>query len=97
MAAGSGAACSLLVLQPRRVAAVSLAARVAAERCEAVGEVVGYRIRQEAKAGPRTRISFVTTGVLLRRLIDEPLLRMRCLRLLPASGARSKSLLRSRR
>jgi len=75
VAAGSGAACSLLVLQPRRVAAVSLAARVAAERCEAVGEVVGYRIRQEAKAGPRTRISFVTTGVLLRRLIDEPLLR----------------------
>ena len=44
VAAGSGAACSVLVLQPRRVAAVSLAARVAAERCEAVGEGAGVLV-----------------------------------------------------
>ena len=72
--AGRGGKCTILVLQPRRVAAVSLAARVAAERCEegGVGGVIGYRIRQEARACSRTRICFVTTGVLLRRLIADP-------------------------
>ena len=46
--AGRGGACTVLCLQPRRVAAISLAQRVAAERGEKVGGTVGYKIRLEA-------------------------------------------------
>ena len=59
---------SLLVLQPRRMAARLLARRVAGELGEPLGETAGYRIRFEAVAGPRTRLLYVTEGLLLRRL-----------------------------
>ena len=66
---GRGAACTVLIAQPRRVAAVSLAERVAAERAEAVGGSVGYSIRHEAVSNrASTRLLFCTTGVILRRL-----------------------------
>ena len=69
---GVGAACTVLIAQPRRVAAVALAERVAAERGEAVGETVGYSIRHEAVAhGTTTRLLFCTTGVILRRLQED--------------------------
>ena len=69
MDAGRGAMCTVLIAQPRRVAAISLAERVAAERGEAVGVSVGYSIRHEAVAsGATTRLLFCTTGVILRRL-----------------------------
>ena len=68
--AGHGASTNILVAQPRRVAAVGLAQRVAAERGEAVGDVVGYSVRLDTKASARTRLTFCTTGVLLRRLLD---------------------------
>lgn len=48
VARGAGAQCTVLIAQPRRVAAISLAQRVAAERGEEVGGVVGYSIRHEA-------------------------------------------------
>jgi ATP-dependent helicase HrpB len=63
------------VLEPRRLAARMAAARVADERGEPLGESVGVQVRFETLAGPRTRLRFVTEGVLLRRLADDPTLR----------------------
>jgi len=54
--------------QPRRISALGLADRVSEERCSPVGQEVGYIIRGESKSSPNTKITFVTTGVLLRRL-----------------------------
>ncbi|MGK9066563.1 ATP-dependent helicase HrpB [Stutzerimonas chloritidismutans] len=63
---------SILMLQPRRVAARAAAERMAIELGEKVGETVGYRIRLESRVGPRTRIEVVTEGILSRRLQDDP-------------------------
>ena len=60
------------VLEPRRIAARMAARRVAEERGEALGETVGYQVRFEQVAGPRTRLRFVTEGVLMRRLLSDP-------------------------
>src|SRR5205807_4864404 len=62
----------VLVLEPRRLAARLAARFVAAERGERVGESVGYQIRFEEVAGPRTRLRFLTEGVLTRRLLSDP-------------------------
>ncbi len=69
--AGNG---KVLVLQPRRVAARASAVRVLAERGGTLGEEIGYQVRFESRVSPRTRIAFMTEGVLLRRLLDEPFL-----------------------
>ena len=74
VAAGEGARCGIVVCQPRRVAAVSIARRVAEERGERVGDVVGYRVRGESRTSNRTRLTFCTTGVLLQRLRWDPTL-----------------------
>ena len=71
---GLDAECNLICTQPRRIAAVGVAERVAAERAERCGETVGYSIRMESKKSDRTRLMFCTTGVLLRRLQDDPTL-----------------------
>ena len=64
-----GASANIICTQPRRISALGLADRVSDERCSAVGEEVGYAIRGESKQKPGiTKITFVTTGVLLRRL-----------------------------
>ncbi|MGA2243854.1 MAG: ATP-dependent RNA helicase [Verrucomicrobiota bacterium] len=65
----------VVILQPRRLAARLLAARVAQELGVRLGDEVGYQIRFENCTSARTRIRFVTEGVLLRQLIDDPLLR----------------------
>lgn len=57
----------IVVLEPRRLAAKMAARRVAEEMGESVGETVGYSVRFEESKGPRTRVRFVTEGVLLRR------------------------------
>ncbi|KAI9871701.1 MAG: hypothetical protein M1830_002596, partial [Pleopsidium flavum] len=64
-----GGAVNIICTQPRRISALGLADRVSEERCLPVGDEVGYTIRGESKqkAGI-TKITFVTTGVLLRRL-----------------------------
>ncbi len=62
----------VVVLEPRRIAARLAARRVAWERGEEVGETVGYQIRFEEAVGPRTRLRFVTEGVLTRRLLSDP-------------------------
>lgn len=63
------------VLEPRRLAARMAARRVAEERGEPLGETVGYQVRFEEVAGPRTRLRFLTEGVLTRRLLSDPKLK----------------------
>ncbi len=65
----------VVVLQPRRLAARLLAARVAHELGVKLGEEVGYQIRFENVTSAKTKIRFVTEGVLLRQMIDDPQLR----------------------
>ena len=65
---------TILMLEPRRLAARAAAERLASELGEKVGETVGYRIRLESRVGPRTRIEVVTEGILTRRLQDDPAL-----------------------
>jgi len=65
----------VLVLEPRRIAARMAARRVASEMNERLGETVGYQVRFDEVAGPRTRLRFVTEGVLTRRLISDPYLK----------------------
>jgi len=65
----------VVVLQPRRLAARLLAARVALELGVKLGEEVGYQIRFENVTSAKTKIRFVTEGVLLRQMIDDPQLR----------------------
>ncbi|BDA46331.1 Pre-mRNA-splicing factor ATP-dependent RNA helicase DHX15 [Coccomyxa sp. Obi] len=60
--------------QPRRVAAMSVARRVADEVDVNLGEEVGYSIRFEECSGPRTKIKFMTDGMLLREAMSDPLL-----------------------
>src|SRR5438128_4637144 len=60
------------VLEPRRLATRLAARRVAEERGERLGETVGYQVRFEEVAGPRTRLRFLTEGVLTRRLLSDP-------------------------
>jgi ATP-dependent helicase HrpB len=62
----------VLVLEPRRIAARLAAKRVAWERCEDLGQTIGYQVRFERVAGPRTRLHFLTEGVLTRRLLSDP-------------------------
>lgn len=57
---------SIICTQPRRISTIGLAERISDERCGQCGKEVGYIIRGENKTTPKTRISFVTTGVLLR-------------------------------
>ncbi len=65
---------TILMLEPRRLAARAAAERLASELGEKVGDTVGYRIRLESKVGPKTRIEVVTEGILTRRLQDDPAL-----------------------
>ncbi|KAN0098389.1 ATP-dependent RNA helicase-like protein A [Hyaloscypha variabilis] len=63
-----GESAKIICTQPRRISALGLADRVSEERCSVVGQEVGYIIRGESKTTQNTKITFVTTGVLLRRL-----------------------------
>jgi ATP-dependent helicase HrpB len=69
--AGAG---TVLVLEPRRVAARAAARRMAMEHGTPLGEIFGYHVRFDRKAGSRTQVLVVTPGVLLRRLHDDPFL-----------------------
>jgi ATP-dependent helicase HrpB len=65
---------SLLMLEPRRLAARAAAHRMASTLGEPVGGTVGYRMRLDTKVGPRTRIEVVTEGILARLLQQDPAL-----------------------
>jgi ATP-dependent helicase HrpB len=62
----------VVILQPRRLAARLLAARVAWERQSQLGREVGYQIRFENVTSADTRIRFVTEGLLLRQMVHDP-------------------------
>uniref|UniRef100_A0A4W4GI73 RNA helicase n=1 Tax=Electrophorus electricus TaxID=8005 RepID=A0A4W4GI73_ELEEL len=64
-----GIPCRIFCTQPRRLAAIAVAERVAAERGETVGQTVGYQIRLESRVSPKTLLTFCTSGVLLRTLM----------------------------
>ncbi|KAF6254303.1 P-loop containing nucleoside triphosphate hydrolase protein [Scenedesmus sp. NREL 46B-D3] len=72
--AGRLAATNIVVSQPRRLITTSLSKRVAEERGEAVGDVVGYSIHGDRRTGRLTRLTFCTTGILIRRLMVDPAL-----------------------
>jgi ATP-dependent helicase HrpB len=62
----------IVMLEPRRLAARSAAARMAETLGEAVGQTVGYTVRLERKVSKATRIEVVTEGILTRRLQGDP-------------------------
>jgi ATP-dependent helicase HrpB len=62
----------IVVLEPRRLAARLAAKRVADELGEELGATCGYQVRFEDVSSPKTRIRFVTEGVLTRRLLTDP-------------------------
>ncbi len=63
---------TILLLEPRRVAARNAASRMASLLGERVGETVGYRIRLDTRVSARTRLEVITEGVLTRRLQQDP-------------------------
>ncbi|KAJ0012741.1 hypothetical protein NQD34_017075 [Periophthalmus magnuspinnatus] len=65
----TGVPCRIFCTQPRRLAAIAVAERVAAERGESVGQTVGYHIRLESRVSPRTLLTFCTSGVFVRTLM----------------------------
>ena len=64
----------ILMLEPRRLAARQIAARMAAMIGEPVGRTVGYRVRQDCNVSAATRVEVLTEGILTRMLIDDPTL-----------------------
>jgi len=65
----------IAITQPRRVAAINLARRVAAEMGVRLGEEVGYSVRFDNKSNSKTRIKFLTDGMLLQEMLADPLLK----------------------
>ncbi|MFE2617388.1 ATP-dependent helicase HrpB [Micromonospora chalcea] len=72
LAVADAVAGRVVIAQPRRVAARAAAHRMAGLLGERVGDRIGYAVRGERRAGPRTRIEVVTTGLLVRRLHHDP-------------------------
>ncbi len=62
----------ILLLEPRRVAAVAAAEFMSERAGTAVGELVGYRTRAASRSSSRTRVEVVTEGILTRMLLDDP-------------------------
>ncbi|CAD2220542.1 ATP-dependent RNA helicase DHX57 [Angomonas deanei] len=71
---GRGSVANIVCTQPRRLAATSVALRVAEERDETVGGSVGYTIRLESCTSKRTQLTYCTTGIVLRRLQTDKFL-----------------------
>ena len=71
--AGNGAECNIICTQPRRIAATSVAQRVAVERNEPLQQTVGYHVRFDSKQPqPGGSITYCTTGILLQQLRNHP-------------------------
>jgi ATP-dependent helicase HrpB len=64
----------MIMLEPRRLAARTVAARMAHLRNEPLGHTVGYRVRFDNKVSRHTRLEVVTEGILTRRLQGDPIL-----------------------
>ncbi|KAF8707785.1 P-loop containing nucleoside triphosphate hydrolase protein, partial [Rhizoctonia solani] len=66
---GKGSRCNIVCTQPRRIAAISVAERIAKERGESLGQSIGYQVRFEAKfPQEHGNITFCTTGIFLKRM-----------------------------
>lgn len=74
VAAGLDGGGQIVMLEPRRIAARAAARRMAEETGTTLGEEVGYQVRFDRKAGPRTKILVVTEGILVQRLQADPFL-----------------------
>ncbi len=74
-AMGRGTQARIGCTQPRRIAASSVAARVAQELDSALGDVVGYQVRFTDKIKPTSSVKFMTDGILLAEIQSDPLLR----------------------
>ncbi|MBF6353070.1 ATP-dependent helicase HrpB [Nocardia higoensis] len=72
LALSAAVAGRVVVAEPRRLAARAAAGRMAALLGEQVGETVGYSVRGDRRVGRGTRIEVVTSGLLVRRLQDDP-------------------------
>ena len=70
----SGFTGRVAIIQPRVIAAVSIAAYVAKERNVMVGDEVGYVVRFHHRASSKTRLTYMTDGILLKELVGDPLL-----------------------
>lgn len=72
---GHGGICNIVCTQPRRIAAISVAERVADERCESSpgskDSLVGYQVRLDSARTERTKLLFCTTGILLRMIVGN--------------------------
>lgn len=72
---GHGGICNIVCTQPRRIAAISVAERVADERCESSpgskDSLVGYQVRLDSARNERTKLLFCTTGILLRMIVGH--------------------------
>lgn len=75
LAMGRGLEKLIGVTQPRRIAATSVAARVAEELGSPLGTDVGYQIRFDDRTSPRTYVKFMTDGILLAEIEGDPLLK----------------------
>ena len=65
----------MAVTQPRRIAVTSLSSRVAEEMGTVLGQAVGYSIRFDENTSPgKTRLKYMTEGILLREMLADPLL-----------------------
>ncbi|KAI1239670.1 hypothetical protein IHE44_0011094 [Lamprotornis superbus] len=65
----NGTPCRVFCTQPRRLAAIAVAERVAAERNEKIGQTIGYQIRLESRVSPKTLVTFCTNDMLLCTLM----------------------------
>lgn len=63
--------CNIICTQPRRIAAKSVAKFVASTRSWELGSLVGYQIGMDRNISEKTRLTFVTTGVLLEKLVNQ--------------------------
>ena len=70
----AGSPGTVLLLQPRRIAAVTLARRIAHERGWQVGREIGHQVRFDKQGGRDTRLWVMTEGVLTRRITEDALL-----------------------
>ena len=63
---------TILLLEPRRLAARNAASRMSNTRGEEIGQTIGYRIRFESKVTSETRVEVVTEGIFTRRIQSDP-------------------------
>ena len=71
---GVGSEGVIAVTQPRRVAAITVATRVAEERGSQLGSEVGFAVRFDECYSSETSLKYMTDGMLLREAISDPLL-----------------------